>query len=208
IVDSGLAAGTYSNTADASGEHQAGTVEDTSAASCDIFRPREVPGYTTGGGRVIAPASASDESGGKTFTVRHGFELHCSTAQVPNQIEVNWLKHSFHLERVDSVTCEDNFPVTKSPPQPPAPPTDTYIGTGTGRLDGVCGATIDFILNDQGEPGKNDQIVRMIITDSGGNIVLEITDPLNLKVGNHQWPPHPATHKNTDGTFGPCTGEI
>jgi uncharacterized repeat protein (TIGR01451 family) len=210
IIESGLGAGSYTDNATASGEHQLGSVEDTDSATCTV---ESIPliGYTVGGGRVNAPSSAlpPDGNNGRSFIVTHGFELHCNRTFSPNMLEVNWLGNQFHLERVDNVLCQDNYGPTKAPPEPPGPSTDTYIAQGTGRYNGECGATVDFILTDQGEPGTKDQIVLMRIWDKNGTPVLDIESPLNLKIGNHQWTPHPSgPHHVLKTNYGPCTGEI
>jgi hypothetical protein len=89
-------------------------------------------------------------------------------------------------------------------------------------------------MDDNGEPGKIDQIVALVVWNSTGDLVLNInpgqlgvmdtsisgnwTGPngdydedaaypwLDLEVGNHQWTPHPfKTHGPTHTT--PCVEE-
>jgi len=110
----------------------------------------------------------------------------------------------------------------------PGPTTDVYYGTGFGRFNGECGAFAEWVFDDNGEPGKADHIVAMEITDVNGNIVLSINpgelstrdtssagtwkNPgdhsavpwLDLKTGNHQWVPHPTSHKNPPTHTTPC----
>lgn len=95
--------------------------------------------------------------------VRYGFELHCSTAVVPNNLEVAFLYQdqevNFHLDTLTSVTCSDDPAVT---PNPPNADFDTMTGTGTGHLtgpgapgcSGADSALIEFRLVDGGE-GSN-----------------------------------------------------
>lgn len=54
---------------------------------------------------------------------------------------------------------------------------------GTGRYNGVTGASAEWEFTDKGEPGKDDT-VRLKIVDAGGNIVVDIDG--KLKVGNQQ----------------------
>ena len=60
---------------------------------------------------------------------------------------------------------------------------DTYEGTGTGRYNGVAGATIIFTFTDAGDPGNLDT-AKIKIVDIGGNTVLDVTG--HLQRGSHQ----------------------
>ena len=125
----------------------------------------------TGGGSVF-------ETDGTRVT--HGFELHCDTSDVPNRLEINWAGHQFHLETLVTAFC------FKDPAIDAAHPTNifnTYIGSGTGRLDGVAGATARWTFTDAGEPGKNDTAT-IVIKDSLGKVVLTVSG--NLDSGNQQ----------------------
>ncbi len=129
----------------------------------------------TGGGSVIDPI------GTPSTRVTHGFELHCDVANVPNNLEVNWGKgNNFHLTSLTSTFCTNDSAII---PNPPAADFDTYNGTGTGKLNGVSGATIEFTFTDAGEPGKNDHAT-IVIKDSSSSIVLSVSG--NLKNGNQQ----------------------
>lgn len=117
--------------------------------------------------------------GGSVFTsdgtrVTHGFELHCSTSQTPNNLEVNFNGNQFHLDSLTSVDCA--FDAS----------TNTFIifGTGTGTYNGVPGATVFFRLTDAGEPGTND-FARITIWDSSNTLVLDVANTLNN--GNQQF---------------------
>ena len=182
-----------------------------------IMPPEPNLGFFVGGGRVITPLSAGidlipKKPGDDTFILTHGFELHCDPSQGPNNLEVNWGGkkdgHRFHLEELESATCIDDQTPNEPPPSPhPGPTLDVYTGQGTGRYNGECGASAQWIMEDNGEPGKNDTIIKLVIFDAGGNLVLNIDDPqnpLNLKSGNHQWVPHPESHKNPPTQTTPC----
>jgi hypothetical protein len=129
----------------------------------------------TGGGSVIDP------TGTPSTRVTHGFELNCDVSKTPNNLEVNWGKgNNFHLTSLTSATCTDDPNIT---PNPPAAGFDTYHGIGTGTLNGVAGAAIDFTFTDAGEPGKNDHAT-IVIKDSSSTIVLSVSG--NLQNGNQQ----------------------
>lgn len=133
-------------------------------------------GRMTGGGTVVGKAPV-----GLPTEVKHGFELHCNAADLPQRLEVNWGKgNKFHLETLTHSVCLDN---PAFGPNPPAAGFDTYVGRGTGRYNGVPGATAKWIFTDKGEPGKSDT-ARLVIKDVGGTTVVDIVG--TLKVGNHQ----------------------
>ena len=117
----------------------------------------------------------------KGTTTRHGLELHCDTSHIPNRLEVNWGKtNKFHLETLTSAACSDDPSIS---PNPPAAGFDTYVGKGTGRYNGVPGATAEWTFTDAGEPGVND-VAKLLIKDAGGNTVLSVGG--TLKQGNQQ----------------------
>jgi len=119
-------------------------------------------GRYTGGGSIFT-------SGGVRVT--HGFELHCSIADVPNNLEINFDGDSFHLESLTSVHC--TFPSG----------IPTITGTGTGRYNGVSGATITFLFTDEGEPGTSDDASYLIV--AGGSTILSAS--ADLTFGNQQF---------------------
>lgn len=136
--------------------------------------PVDIPltnqGRMTGGGSVFD----SNER------ITHGFTLQCDETNGPNNLEVNWGKgNKFHLDSLTSATCA-NDPAIK--PKPPSAGFDTYVGTGTGSVNGVSGATATWIFTDAGEPGKKDNAT-IVITDGSG-VVLSVSD--NLRNGNQQ----------------------
>ena len=128
-------------------------------------------GRMTGGGSVF---TSSD------IRVTHGFELHCDIEDVPNRLEINWPGHKFHLLKLVSAFC------FKDPKIDAGHPTDifnTYVGIGTGRLDGEPGATAFWTFTDAGEPGTNDTAT-IVIKDSLGHVVLTVSG--HLDSGNQQ----------------------
>lgn len=133
--------------------------------------PAKPQGRMTGGGSVFT-------AGGVRVT--HGFELHCDASKLPNNLEVNWGKNKFHLEKLTSAVCSDDPSIT---PNPPVAGFDTYKGKGTGRYNGVAGATAEWTFTDAGEPGKNDTAT-LTIKDVSSVVVLTVSG--NLKVGNQQ----------------------
>jgi hypothetical protein len=156
---------------------------DTDGLTCTI------PGCAAGGICNQTHVSDCEEAGrmtggGSVFTsegqrVTHGFELHCDEEVGPNNLEVNWGGNHFHLEILTSATCSDDPSIE---PPPPAAPFDTYVGEGTGRCNGVPGATITFTFTDAGEPGTEDTATIDITCSQGGGISVSN----NLNKGNHQ----------------------
>jgi hypothetical protein len=130
-----------------------------------------IGGRMTGGGSVFA-------SNGTRVT--HGFELHCDASKGPNNLQVNWGKgNRFHLESLTSASCSDDPNIAENPP---AAGFDTYKGEGTGRYNGVSGATAKWTFTDAGEPGKNDLATTEIKV--GSTTVLSVSG--NLNSGNQQ----------------------
>jgi hypothetical protein len=141
------------------------------------------PGRMTGGGSVFTD---------NAVRVTHGFELHCGlegangniTIPTPNNLEVNWEGHQFHLGTLTFSDCSNSNPyVNPAPPQSPL--FNTLWGKGTGTLDGVAGATIDFVFRDYGEPGINDT-AQYVITAPDGKTYPLVVSERKLTFGNHQ----------------------
>ena len=129
--------------------------------------------------------------------VTHGYEIECGAPPPKQQnLEVNWPGHHFHLETLTLGTCVCD--PTLLPPANPDAGFNKFTGAGTGKLDGVEGASIVFVFTDQGEPGTNDT-ESMTIFDPGGNVVLNFsTAPLTF--GNQQ------AHREGGPKVSPCTG--
>ncbi|HYF95779.1 MAG TPA: hypothetical protein VD969_26480 [Symbiobacteriaceae bacterium] len=128
-------------------------------------------GRMTGGGSVFT-------AGGERVT--HGFTLYCDATEGPNRLEVNWGRNRFHLESLTSALCYDDENLA---PAPPNAPFDTYVGTGSGRLNNQVGATATWTFTDAGEPGSAD-MATIEIKDGANNVVLSVSGLLDR--GNHQ----------------------
>jgi hypothetical protein len=125
----------------------------------------------TGGGSVLAAGGAR---------VTHGFNLGCSAGAHGN-LQVNWGKgNKFHLTSLDSASCSDDPAIDSGRPTAGF---DTYVGTGTGRCNGVDGAAVNLTFTDAGEPGKNDT-ARILVSGCPGGGGVSVSG--KLKNGNHQ----------------------
>jgi hypothetical protein len=133
----------------------------------------------------ISPAKGRMTGGGSVFIgdnarVTLGFEIHCDLSK-PNNLQVNWPDgNKFHMLELTSAICTDDPAINQ---KPPVAPLDTFEGVGTGRFNGVEGATINFIFVDKGEPGKSDTAWIQIF-DNGGQKVLNVYG--SMKYGNLQ----------------------
>jgi hypothetical protein len=172
-------------------------LEPWQMAICEFVNDNPV-GYFTGGGRAnLNQTDASTNNANITLVagyddqiidkVTHGFQLHCDSNSGPNNLEVNWLGFKFHLEQLENALCFDDGSVNEPPPKSNGNPNsrkptlDVYYGEGFGRYEGQCGAYAQWVMDDNGEPGKADQIVSMVIWDSNKDLVLNI-NPSQLVV--------------------------
>ena len=131
----------------------------------------EATGRMTGGGNQITVAGVK---------VTRGFTIHCDIV-LSNNVEVNWEGNQFHLDKpLDAAECIDDPAVA---PEPPPAPFDTFIGDGTGRLNGVDGAKIHFTFVDTGEPGGKNDKAAIRITSASGTVVLDV--PLTVLTGGN-----------------------
>lgn len=131
--------------------------------------------------------------GGSVFTddgrrVTYGDELHCASAVLPNNLQINWRgedgkHHRFHLDVLTTAVCSDDPFI--DPGQPPAN-FDTIDFTGTGSFDGQPGAIVSGTLKDAGEPGTND--FTHFHVNAGITTVLSVTG--NVDRGNNQAHPN------------------
>lgn len=134
------------------------------------------------------PPSAQRMTGGGSISdqgvkISHGFTLHCDATipGVTQRLQVNWGKgNKFHLTDITTAVCTDDETISEGSP---VAGFDTYIGTGTGRYNGVDGATAEWTVTDAGEPGEADRF-QILIRNVGGSVVLERSG--TLSVGNHQ----------------------
>ena len=130
--------------------------------------------FTGGGGQEVAVDN---------IYVTRGFTLHCDVL-LSNNLEINWPGNKWHTDKpFTAVRCEDDPTIG---PEPPAAPADTYIGDGTGDLNGVPGARAVVVLKDDGERNGGDHDFMSIqVYDALGNLVLDV--PLSrLTNGNIQ----------------------
>lgn len=135
--------------------------------------PPGLEGRMTGGGSVF---------GQGRNRVTHGFQLRCDADDPRQNLEINWGRpaNRFHLLDLTFAECTDDPNIDEGRP---IAGFDTFRGRGTGRYNGVDGATVEFIFTDAGEPGRNDR-ARILIRDAGGNVVLDVDG--TLQFGNHQ----------------------
>jgi len=113
---------------------------------------------------------------------RARFELHCDVTDSPNRLEINWDGgNNFHLENLISASCTDDPNINSGHPRAPF---NTYVGHGTGKLNGVDGATADWTFTDAGEPGSNDTAA-ISIKDVNNVVVLTVLTQ-KLDKGNQQ----------------------
>lgn len=142
------------------------TVPEGGTTTVRFVNVATVLGRFTGGGSILT-------SGGR---VTHGFELHCSTSDLPNNLEINFSGNQFHLDSLSSVTCTVDSTTGIA----------TITGTGTGSFNGAAGYTIQFTMTDAGEPGTED-FASFVITSPSGVEVLNAAG--NLEFGNQQFHP-------------------
>ena len=139
-------------------------------------------GRFTGGGHQVRVGEAR---------VTRGLTIHCDLL-LSNNLEINWGGNSFHMtEHLTTVACTDSPEIVQFPP---AAPLDTLIGVGTGRYNNVNGYTVEFTLQDHGEPGENDKMaIRIYETANPANVVLNI--PLQLLSGGNLQAHYDQPHK-------------
>lgn len=162
----------------------------SSAHSCSDLPPGITcvfSGFMTGGGRFntttnYAPSSPYSPTG---ELLTHGFILHCNATDTPNNLEINWNsktgEHQFHLENLISAHCEMNTALGS--PNPPTANFNTWVGNGTGKLDGQPGAFIYAIFTDQSQPagtqaGGQGDWSTIVIYAPNGTLAIQVTDPL------------------------------
>jgi len=134
--------------------------EEPPPPECSFIEGR----MTGGGGQIII---------GDVFVSR-GLTIHCDIL-LSNNLEINWPGNKWHIDKpLDAATCIDDPAYN---PVPPRAPFDTFIGLGTGKLNGVDGAVVMFTFIDNGEPGRTD-MASIQIFDAGGTMVLDV--PLSL----------------------------
>ncbi len=154
-------------------EVQSGAVIAPPPPPANGTHPAGLPGRMTGGGRVFTADGTR---------VTHGFVLRCTVGEKRHDaLQVNWDKgNRFHLESLTAASCTDDPSIG---PNPPPAGFDTHSGSGTGRYNGIAGATAEWTFTDAGEPGTGD-MARIVIRDATGTVVLEVSG--TLRKGNHR----------------------
>ena len=144
-------------------------------------------GFMTGGGKFNSDINNAPPPAPLMPLVVHGFILHCNATDTPNNLEINWKdpstgqEHQFHLESLSVAHCEYN-PALGSP-NPPTANFNTWVGNGTGRLDGQDGAFIYAIFTDQGQPagtqaGGPGDASTIVIYGPDGSLAMNLSDTL------------------------------
>jgi hypothetical protein len=144
-------------------------IADVHGDPCAGKLPKPRNGFMTGGGSIASSAGR----------VTHGAHLMCVPSEGPNNLQVNWPGHRFHLESVTSSTCSNDLTID---PGKPAATFDTIEGDGFGRCDGVSNASVHWKLTDAGEPGRADRF-EVSINGAGA---CDLTAAGVLTGGNHQ----------------------
>ena len=113
--------------------------------------------------------------------VTRGLTIHCDLL-LSNNLEVNWGGNRFHMtEHLTTVECSDDPNIIQAPP---VAPLDTLIGVGTGRYNNANGYTIEFTIQDYGEPGRDDRMaIKIYETANPANVVLNV--PLQILSGGN-----------------------
>lgn len=125
-------------------------------------------GRMTGGGGQITVGDVQ---------ITRGLTLHCDIT-LSNNLEINWPGNKWHIDKpLLSAQCIDDETVN---PEPPPAPFDTFIGLGSGSLNGVEGSIVRFTFVDAGEPGGRNDLTWIRIWAPGANP--EIDAPV-LNVG-------------------------
>ena len=129
--------------------------------------------FTGGGGQLVTI--------GQIYVTR-GFTLHCDIL-LSNNLEINWPGNKWHTDKpFTAVACLDDPAIN---PDPPPAPVDTYVGDGSGSLNGVGGARARIVLKDSGERGGVNDFASIQVWDANGVLVLDL--PLSpLTNGNIQ----------------------
>ena len=152
--------------------NESGAIDDIALETED---EEEIDGWMTGGGNIT-------EGRGRNAVLfsTHGFIIRCDASFARFQYNDHLNGGNFHLESVTSVECTDDGAIN---PHPPAADFDTLTLIGTGRWNGVSGATVEVTLTDTGQPANAD-VLDITVWDDGGSIVSDREG--NLTVGNHQ----------------------
>jgi hypothetical protein len=90
----------------------------------------------------------------------------CAPGERLPDLKVEFGRNKFVLTaHTSGPTCTDNPLLSEGNP---AAGFDTMTGQGTGTLNGVDGATIEYVFTDEGEPGRDDSADFTITAPNGG----------------------------------------
>jgi hypothetical protein len=139
-------------------------------------------GRFTGGGHQITIGNVK---------ITRGLTIHCDLL-LSNNLEINWPGNKFHMtEHLTTVACTDDPEIIQAPP--PAP-LDTLIGVGTGKWNNNTGYTVEFTLQDWGEPGGLDRMAILVYeTANPANVKLNV--PLQILTGGNLQAHYDQPHK-------------
>ena len=169
----------------------AGDVIEVAAVAVGTWGNGEPGGYIVDWVDLVVPECGKTEDGRFTgggsqvrvgdVRVTRGLTIHCDLL-LSNNLEVNWGGKQFHMtEHLTTVACTDDPNIIQAPP---VAPLDTLIGIGTGRYNGANGYTIEFTLQDFGEPGSSDRMaIKIYQTANPANVVLNV--PLQVLSGGN-----------------------
>jgi hypothetical protein len=154
----------------------------------DILRAFETSTCFVGGGVPIQDKNRMTGGGGLPIlwpttdagkSAHHGLMIHCFSFIQPDNLEINWGKgNSFHMTHLTTSTCDNDPNATGSS----GASFNRIQGSGTGRLNGVEGATATWSFTDNGEPGTKDHGSLMVTTPFGATCIVP-NDPLDYTDG-------------------------
>ncbi|HEX5617343.1 MAG TPA: Ig-like domain-containing protein, partial [Solirubrobacteraceae bacterium] len=127
------------------------------------------PGRLTGGGWLRTDDGKS----------HHQVHLACTAAE-GGTLRIDAPAGRFVLEHVDFALCVDDPALDSGGPRAGW---EIHRGSGTGSFNGAGGYTIEWVLTDEGEPGRSDGW-SIVVRDPVGRIVL--SEDGSLDGGNHQ----------------------
>jgi hypothetical protein len=174
------------------------TLSSISTPPLIIDAPATIPIVFSNTGATLAACTAPPPGGTGRFTgggkqvdvdgvtIKKGLELDCDLMG-SNNLEINWQDstgtHQFHMLDFTFANCFLNPAFS---PTPPFAPINTMIGKGTGRFDNTDGYTVEFTLEDHGEPGGNDRAGFKVYLTANPSVVV-LTFPIQvLTDGNLQ----------------------
>lgn len=146
----------------AGGSAVVGTMTDTTDPCVASLSTNTLASATTQPPPCEEPALSGRFTGGgfqiADVKVTRGFTIHCDNL-LTNNLEVNWGGgNNFHMAKNTLTQVRCSRPVD---PTPPAAPVARIVASAVGRCNGAP-ATINFVLEDRGEPGREDRAALFI----------------------------------------------